>query len=382
MFRGDHHVGRSIEGVGTGGEDAKDILFRLARIAPLGSGCFPAVVRIGIADVEIDLGPDAAADPVALKRLDTLGPIERLEVLFQTVGVVGDAEHPLPQRHPLNGVPSPFADTVDDFFVGQYRSQFGTPVHRCLDLVGQTVVVDVAANRVGAFGADIIGDRQFGNGTSLLLLRVVPGVVDDEEYPLGPAEIVDIGCRDLAVPVETQTEHLQLTAEVRDVLLGRLPRVDTGLFSVLLGGEAESVPPHRVEDRETVHPLIARDDIRGGVSFRVTDMKAVSARVREHIQNICLLSIDHTLPLLGETGRGEGLMFFPVFLPERFNLRRIIAGHRRCFPKTAFLKILLGVKISPRVYHEPGGGTRSFHKKTPARADFSPAGGNQHGRGR
>ena len=327
VFRGDHHIGRSVEGIGAGGEDAKNVLFRLARVTLLGSGRFPAVVRIGIADVKIDLGPNAAANPIALKGLDTLGPIERLEVLFQTVGVVGDAQHPLPQRHSFDGVSPPLADPVDDLFVGQHRPQLGAPVHRRLDLVGQTMVVDVAANRVGAFGPDVIGDRQFGDGTSLLLLRVVPGVVDDEENPLSPAEVVDIGRRDLAVPVETQTEHLQLTAEVRDILLGRLPRVDPGLFGVLLGGEAESVPPHRVEDRETVHPLIARDDICGGVSFRVADMQAVSARVREHIQDIRLFPIGRPLPLFRETRRGEGLVFFPIFLPERFDLRRVIAGH-------------------------------------------------------
>src|SRR5205823_14493227 len=49
---------------------------------------------------EIDLGPFAPSDPVALHLLDRLGPVNQLQVVHQPLGIRGDAQHPLPQRHP------------------------------------------------------------------------------------------------------------------------------------------------------------------------------------------------------------------------------------------------------------------------------------------
>ena len=44
---------------------------------------------------EIDLGPLAPADPVALHLLDRRGPVDVVEVLEQALGVGGDPQHPL-----------------------------------------------------------------------------------------------------------------------------------------------------------------------------------------------------------------------------------------------------------------------------------------------
>ena len=54
----------------------------------------------GVVDPELlaaedHLGALGAPDPVALHRLDVLGPVDRVEVVEQPLGVVGDAEEPL-----------------------------------------------------------------------------------------------------------------------------------------------------------------------------------------------------------------------------------------------------------------------------------------------
>ncbi len=65
-------------GVRTGGEHADGVL--------------------AILHLEVDLGPTALADPVALHLLDALGPVHRVQAFEQTFGVVGDAQQPLLQE--------------------------------------------------------------------------------------------------------------------------------------------------------------------------------------------------------------------------------------------------------------------------------------------
>ena len=74
------HVSRAKEGVG-----ARRIDTQRDRIA-------------GDADLEVDLGPLRAADPVALHCLDRLGPVEGLEIGEESLGIRGDAQHPLAHR--------------------------------------------------------------------------------------------------------------------------------------------------------------------------------------------------------------------------------------------------------------------------------------------
>ena len=77
----EHHVGRAEQRVGPRREHVD-----VGVLVPL--------------DREVDLGADAAADPVALHQLDRVGPVEQVEVGEQPVGVRGDAQHPLLQRAP------------------------------------------------------------------------------------------------------------------------------------------------------------------------------------------------------------------------------------------------------------------------------------------
>ncbi len=59
-----------------------------------------------------------------------------------------------------------------------------------------------------------------------------------------------------------------------------------GLDGVLLGGQAEGIPAHRMQHVEAAHPLVAGEDVGGGVAFRVADVQARAARVGEHVEDV------------------------------------------------------------------------------------------------
>ena len=72
----------------------------------------------------------AAADPVPLHFLERIGPIDRVEIVEQALGVGGDAQHPLAHRFADDRKAADFAFAVDDFFVGEHGAEFRAPVHR------------------------------------------------------------------------------------------------------------------------------------------------------------------------------------------------------------------------------------------------------------
>ena len=322
VLRGQHHVRRAEEGVGAGGVDPDDVLGGRGGEGARGPGRGLAADEDG----EVDLRALAAADPVALHVADRLRPVDDLQVLDQAVAVGGDPEHPLGQRHADDGVVPALGLAVDDLLVRQHGAERRAPVDGDLGAVGQALRVAVG-DRV-----DALGDREFGDGPALaaagsalgvgpLEVGVVPGVVDLEEDPLRPLVVAGIRGVDLAGPVVGEAQRLDLAAEVVDVGLGGDPGVGVGLDGVLLGGEAEGVPSHRVQDVEALHPLEAADDVGGGVPLGVADVQPRAAGVGEHVEDVELG------PPAVEVGGREGLVLLPVALPLGLDPLRVIRGH-------------------------------------------------------
>jgi len=123
-----------------------------------------------LCDRKDGLGPDGLADPVALHRLDLVGPVQVVEILEQSIGVGGDAQHPLAHRLAHDLEATDFADPVDDLFVGEHGAERGAPVDGSLGDVGQALLVEL------------------------------------EEDPLRPLEVVGIGRGDLARPVVAEPQ--------------------------------------------------------------------------------------------------------------------------------------------------------------------------------
>jgi len=111
-----------------------------------------------------------------------------------------------------------------------------------------------------------------------------------------------------------------LATEVVDVVAGRLPWVLAGLDGVLLGGQAEGVPAHRVQHRVPLQTTIPSHDIRGGVALHMSDVQAGPGGIGEHVQDVVgrvgILGVDL-----------EGLVLLPVVLPLLFDLFVAILGH-------------------------------------------------------
>ena len=329
MLRGDHHVGGAEKRVGPGGVNPQHLFVRLPRPAAVAAIGQPAFVfllrRLAIfvqqrADEEIDLRPGAPPDPIPLQELDAFGPVERVEFLFQPVGIGGDPQHPLLQRNADDRMPAAFAHPAGDLLVGQHGAQRGAPVHRGLELIGQPMLVAVSLDGLGAFLGHFLGDRQFGDRPAPLLRFVEPRVEQHQEDELRPAEIAHVGRGQFPVPVVGEAEHLQLAAEGGDVLLGGRPRMGARLLGVLFGGQSEGVPAHRVHDARALHPVVAADDVGGRVSLGVSDVQAIAARIWEHIQDVQFAAF-------GKFRARKRAVFFPKLLPLGFDDGRIVTRH-------------------------------------------------------
>ena len=94
-------------------------------------------------DLKENSGAFRTADPLPLHPLDGLGPIHRLQVVDQPLGIGRDAQHPLPHGHPHHRMPAYLALAVDHFLVGQHGAQGRAPIHRNLRQIGQPLFIEL-----------------------------------------------------------------------------------------------------------------------------------------------------------------------------------------------------------------------------------------------
>ncbi len=80
----------------------------------------------------------AAPDPVALHDLDRLGPVDRIQLAQQLLGIFGDSEKPLFQVTLVDLRSATLADVaIYDLLVRQHRLVVGTPPHRARRAIRQ-----------------------------------------------------------------------------------------------------------------------------------------------------------------------------------------------------------------------------------------------------
>mmetsp|Transcript_10761 Transcript_10761/g.26120 ORF Transcript_10761/g.26120 Transcript_10761/m.26120 type:complete len:457 (+) Transcript_10761:323-1693(+) len=287
--------------------------------------------RAPVHDLEVDLGALGLADPVALHLLDALGPVDKIEVLKEPVGVGRDLEHPLLQVLAVHGVVTALAEPVDHLLVGEDGPEGGAPVDGDLGLVRETLFKEL------------------------------------EEDPLGPLVVLLVSSRHLPLPVVREAQRLELLPEAVDVLLGGHGGVRAGLDGVLLGGEAKGVPAHWVHHVVAFHLLVPRHDVCGRVPLRVSDVQAGSGRVREHVQGV-EFGLGHVAVGVG----AERLPLFPRGLPLLLELGERVPsalsrrGIRRCLlngtahhPQAVRAEPVAERRAGPEPGRgEPGGGGR------------------------
>ena len=266
------HVGGAEQRVGTSGEH-----LNVGDLA-VGIGCRR--------DAEVNVSAFGTADPVALHRLDAVGPVEQVEVLEQAVGIGCDSHHPLLHGATEHREITAVRTTVSgDFFVGEHRTETRAPVHGRLGHVDQAILVQHGSlfaegklrprAAVGS-GPRTVGELgfEFADRACLLRVGIEPRVEDLVEDPLRPSVVLDVGGGDGTTVVVSKAETSQLAAHVCDVGFGVFAWVDTGLASMLLCRKAERVVPHRVQHVVARHPLEPGVDIGADVAERMTDVKA------------------------------------------------------------------------------------------------------------
>src|SRR4029077_8826925 len=94
---------------------------------------------------EIDLRALASANPVTLEQFNSLGPIQFVQSLEQSLRKSSDTQHPLPHRPSHNRKAANLAFSVYNLLVRQDRAQLRTPVHRDISDVSEAYAVGLVA---------------------------------------------------------------------------------------------------------------------------------------------------------------------------------------------------------------------------------------------
>ena len=107
MLGRDNHIGRSEQGVRTGGVNGQ---------------------RITLGGLEIDLRAGRTADPVFLLHLDAIDEVHVVQIVDQALRILGDGKHPLALGLVDDLATAALAHAVDDLLVCQHALAGGTPV--------------------------------------------------------------------------------------------------------------------------------------------------------------------------------------------------------------------------------------------------------------
>ena len=261
MLRGNDHIGRTEKGIGTGGVDG-DI-----------------VAHIGLKG---DLRTGRATDPVLLLDLHALDEIQIVQVINETVGILGNAEHPLALFLADHLAAAALAHALHHFLVGQDALAAGAPVHRHGGLVGQAVLEHL------------------------------------QEDPLGPLIILGVGGVYTAVPIEAVSQHFKLAGKVLDVFLGDHSGMDMVFDGEVLRGQAKGVKANGEQNIVALHALFTGNHVDGGKGPGMAHMESRCGGIRK---------LDKAVKLFTGLVAGNGaigLGFFPIVLPFFLNGRKIV----------------------------------------------------------
>ena len=270
MFRCQHHVAGTKQGVGPGGEHRD----RVARGLP-----GPIHHR------KAQFGAGGASDPVGLHGAHPLRPALQLgQVIEQGVGVGGDLEKPLAQLALLHqGTGAPGAAFAIHLLIGEHGLVDGIPVDGGVLLVGQA------------------------------------GVEELQEQPLGPAVVIGMAGRQLPAPVDRQAQLAELLAHRGDVLVGPGPWINAPLNRRVFGRQAEGIPAHRMQDPLAPQPLHPGDHIGDHVIAHMAHVQ-VPRRIGKHRKGV------EALLARGQLGRVVQAEALPLLLPASFDRLGLVAA--------------------------------------------------------
>ena len=263
MFRGHRAKGDAHDRIGAGGE-------------------YPELVGLAVQLVrKSQAHAETLADPVRLHGLHALRPAgQRIQGRQQFLRVFRDREVVHRNLALLHECPRAPAATVDHLLVGKHRLVDRVPVHRA---------------------GLLVSDALFQHA---------------QEQPLVPAIVLRRAGRQFTLPVDGETQRLELLFHVRDVVVGPFCRRHVVGHRGVFGGQAESVPSHRLQDIEAAHAVIAGEHVADGVVAHMAHVQ-LARRIREHGQAVILR-------FARNIDRAEGLLVLPLFLQLLFDAGGLI----------------------------------------------------------
>ena len=170
---------------------------------------------------EIDLCTDGFADPVSLHLFSRFRPVEIVQVVQQSFGILRNFQYPLAHGFSYNGISAHFTLTINHLFVRQNGSQLGTPIYRLFIFVRQSFFKQT------------------------------------EEDPLGPFIVIGICCIDFTVPIVRKTQHLQLLTETGNILFRCFAGMRSRFYSILFRRKTECIPPDWMKHVKPFHSFVA-----------------------------------------------------------------------------------------------------------------------------
>ena len=207
---------------------------------------------------------------------DFVGPVERVDVFEEFIGVFGDFEEPLFHFFLFDFVAAAPTMAVFDLFVGKDGLVFGAPPLVGFFLVGEAFFVEL------------------------------------EEAPLSPFVVLRVGSVNLARPIDGVAKAFGLFLEVGDIGFGDVLGCGAGLDGVVFSGEAESVVAEGAQDIKTLLTIESSKYIDDGKITDVADVKAGAGRIGEHFG-------EEHFGFTGLFGCFVGLLGFPFSLPFGFD---------------------------------------------------------------
>ena len=257
--------------------------------------------------------PSLRPDPVRLRLLRDLRPVDRFEVAEEPLREPRDLEEPLGQAPLLDGRLAAFAEPGDDLLVGEHRQARGAPVDRRLTAFDQ------------------------------------PALEELEEHPLRPAVVRRVGGVHRVVPVVHAAEALQLAREVGDVPRDEFVRVGPYLEGVVLRVDAERVEAHGLEHVLAAQPPVPAVRVRADVRVHVPDVQPLRGGVREHHEVVVGVLRGPEVFVGEEIGAAP----VPLLLPLALDALGVVAvrpGAHRILPEgeKAAYRITKGRAAEPR----------------------------------
>ena len=124
---------------------------------------------------------------------------------------------------------------------------------------------------------------EFGDGSGFLLGFIVPVFKKQAKNPLGPLVVLGFTGTYLAIPIERETDFIELFAEAFYVGFGGNGGVLSGLDGVLFGRKSERIEAHRVEYVKTGKAFVSGYNIGGDISKGMANVQTGPRGIGEHI---------------------------------------------------------------------------------------------------